>query len=708
MMRTLVLFGILCRAVPALATHIIGGELYYVHQGGDSYLFTLQLYRDCGPNNVNGTGFDAQAELGIFDGSGTYLFSEFVPFPGSTPVPVVLNNPCLTAPPTICVEQAEYSIVLDLPPIPGGYVVSYQRCCRTPSILNVANPGDEGLTCTVAVPNANQTGANSSPVFNAYPPIALCVGQNMTFDHSATDPDGDVLVYELCTPFTGGDPFNPLPSPPAGPPYTPVLWAPGYSQAYQMDANPPLAVDPVTGQLTVTPSQVGSYVVGVCVKEYRAGVLLSEVRRDFRFDAVPCVVTILSSIQQQQVFCDGYQVNMVNQSIGGSSYFWDFGDPNSSTDTSSQFAPTYTYGDTGVYSVMLVVNPGWPCGDTSYASFEIYPPLQPAFTPPPIQCLGAGAVPLTVTGNFTAQASVLWDLGPGAAPQQMSGPTIAATFVQPGDQVVTVSLTDHGCTDSYTDTVEVFPPPVPLFTTDTMGCLPLEVRFNNQSTAWTPMSYAWDLGDGTTSTDSLPVHTYTVEGQYDVRLTVMTDSGCIDTVSLLRPAAVQVWVPPTAGLYTSTPVVDVLNPDVTINDASVDADSWMYTVEGSTFTTPTFTYAFQEAGTFEVVQVVTSGLGCRDTTSIRVIVTGSLFHAPNAFTPDGDGLNDQWLPVVIGAREYDLAIFDRWGTRLFHTQDPKAGWDGVGLPIGVYTYKAWLAEHGPERYEFVGSITLVR
>ena len=74
----------------------------------------------------------------------------------------------------------------------------------------------------------------------------------------------------------------------------------------------------------------------------------------------------------------------------------------------------------------------------------------------------------------------------------------------------------------------------------------------------------WDLGDGTTSTDSLPVHTYTVEGQYDVRLTVMTDSGCIDTVSLLRPAAVQVWVPPTAGLYTSTPVVDVLNPDVTV------------------------------------------------------------------------------------------------------------------------------------------------
>ncbi len=708
MMRVLLLIGIVLKPFAALATHILGGELHYAHQGGDSYLFTLTLYRDCGPGNVNGTGFDLQAELGVFDASGTYLFSQNATFPGATPVPVVLNNPCLTAPPTICVEEAAYSAVLDLPPIPGGYVVSYQRCCRTPTILNLANPGDEGLTCTVAVPNVNQTGANSSPVFNAYPPIALCVGQNMSFDHSATDPDGDQLVYELCTPYTGGDPFNPAPSPPTGPPYTPVLWAPGYSQTYQMDASPPLAIDPVSGMLTVTPTQAGSYVVGVCVKEYRAGVLLSEVRRDLRFDAVPCMVTILSSIQQQQTFCDGYQVDLMNQSIGGNSYFWDFGDPNSNTDTSSLFAPVHTYGDTGTFTVMLVVNPGWPCADTSFASFQVHPPLDPVFVPPPIQCLGAGPVPLEVTGNFTPQAPAQWDLGAGAVPQQLSGQTIAAHFVQPGTQVVTVTVSDHGCTDSYTDTVRVFPPPVPLFTTDTMGCLPLEVRFDNLSTAWTPMRFAWDLGDGAGSTDSLAVHTYTVEGQYDVRLTVMTDSGCIDTVSLLRPGAVTVWDLPVAGLYTSTPVVDVLDPVVSIHDASVNADSWLYTVAGSTFTTPEFTISFQEAGTYEVVQVVASGLGCVDTARIRVIVTGSLFHAPSAFTPDGDGLNDVWFPVVIGARAYELAIFDRWGTRLFHTEDPKAGWDGAGLPVGVYTYKAWLAEHGPERRAYTGIITLVR
>ncbi len=708
MPRAIALIATWSLALASMATHILGGELYYVHQGGDSYLFTLKLYRDCGPNNGNGTGFDAQAELGVFDAAGNYLFSEFVPFPGSSPVPVVLNNPCLTAPPGLCVEQAFYSAVLDLPAQPGGYVVSYQRCCRTPIILNLANPGDEGLTCTVGVPDITLTGANSSPAFNGFPPVALCVGQNMVFDHSATDPDGDQLVYELCTPLTGGDPINPLPSPPAGPPYTPVGWAIGYSQNYQMDANPPLAIDPVSGQLTVTPAQVGSYVVGVRVKEFRNGVQLSEVRRDFRFDAVACAVNISSSIQQQQTLCDGLQVDMVNQSVGGNSYFWDFGDPNTLSDTSSLFAPSYTYGDTGQFNVMLVVNPGWPCGDTSYASFQVYLPLEPVFASPPVQCLGAGPVQLEAIGNFTVQADVVWDLGPGAAPAQLTGAVVGAGFVQPGEQVVTVTVTEHGCMDAYTDTVVVHPPPVPAFQVDTMGCLPLEVRFNNQSSAWTPMSFLWDLGDGGQSTDSVPVHVYTVEGQYDVTLTVMTSTGCVDTVSLTAPSVVMVWDPPVAGLYTGTPVVDVFDPLVTINDASVNADTWSYTVDGTTYTDAAFTHLFSDAGSFEVVQVVTSGLGCRDTSSIRVIVTGSLFHAPNSFTPDGDGVNDTWMPVVFGAREYELSIFDRWGTRIFHTFDAQAGWDGADVPVGVYTYKVRLAEQGPERYEHIGSITLVR
>ncbi|MCB0791327.1 MAG: PKD domain-containing protein [Flavobacteriales bacterium] len=691
-----------------LATHIIGGELYYDHLTGDQYQFTLKIYRDCGPGNTNGTGFDPDAELGVFDGAGNYLFSEFIPLPGTASVPVVLNNPCLTAPASICVEVAAYVTTIDLPPLAGGYVISYQRCCRTPTIMNLDNPSGQGLTCTVVVPDVNVFGYNSSPRFTNYPPIALCVNQDMVFDHSAVDPDGDVLEYGLVTPLNGGSSLNPQPTPPAGPPYAAVNWGVGFSQVMQMSANPPLALDPVTGELTVTPNTIGSFVVGLGVRDVRNGVVLSEVYRDLRFDVVPCQVLVLSSIQQQQVFCTGDTVQMVNLSTGASFYHWDFGVPNTLSDTSDLAAPQFIYPDTGSYEVTLVANPGWPCADTSYASFQIYPPLAPGFVRPPIQCVGGTPLTFSATGNFTSNAQVDWDLGAGAVPSIASGGTIQTVFTQPGWHPVHLQLADHGCTDDHLDSVEVHPVPIAYFSTDTAGCTPLTVRFDNMSTAWTPMTYLWDFGDGSTSMDSTPVHVYIAPGAYEVSLSASTDSGCVDTGVFDRDPAVRAWVPPDAGAYAQDDLISIFDPVVTVFDASQGAGQWQYVVDGTTYDTPSFTHVFQEAGIYTVTQVVTSGLGCHDTTELIIHVADHLFYAPNAFTPNGDGWNDVFLPEVLGARLYELSIFDRWGERIFHTEDPDQGWDGTDAQPGVYVYKAWLAEYSSVRKEFVGTVTLIR
>src|SRR5688572_22160223 len=74
------------------ATHVVGGEIYYDHLGGDQYQVTLKLYRDCDPNtNVNGTGYDAYATIGVFSGDGTFLyFQQSLTFPGAQTVPVIL------------------------------------------------------------------------------------------------------------------------------------------------------------------------------------------------------------------------------------------------------------------------------------------------------------------------------------------------------------------------------------------------------------------------------------------------------------------------------------------------------------------------------------------------------------------------------------------------------------------------------------------
>ncbi|MFT3885850.1 MAG: gliding motility-associated C-terminal domain-containing protein [Flavobacteriales bacterium] len=248
---------------------------------------TLKLYRDCGPGNTQGTGFDAQVAIGVFTGSGRLLSTQHVAFPGSTPVRSTLNIPCLVVPPSICIEEAAYVTMIDLPPSADGYVLSYQRCCRSPVVMNAMSPEDQGLTCTVRIPPGPQ-GLNSSPRFNSLPPIALCVDQDMAFDHSASDPDGDWLEYALTSPLQGADPIGAQPLQPAPPPYAPIIWAPGYSESRPMDGSPGVAVDPGTGLLTVHPTMIGSYLVAVSVKDYRDGLVLSEVRRDFRFDVVAC------------------------------------------------------------------------------------------------------------------------------------------------------------------------------------------------------------------------------------------------------------------------------------------------------------------------------------------------------------------------------------------------------------------------------------
>lgn len=693
----------------ASATHLIGGELFYEDLGNDTYQVTLKMWRDCGPGNTNQTGFDATAEIAAYNANGAYYTSGFFSLGTVTNVPVQLSNPCLTPPASICVEEAFYTGTMFLPSGTGGYTLSFQRCCRSPVVINLFDPASQGLTCTVTIPDVDVSGPNSSPNFIAYPPIALCASQPMAFSNAAADPDGDVLLYELCAPLTGGSQFDPLPSPPLGPPFSPVTWMPGYSVANMIDASPPLAIDANTGQVTLTPTLIGSFAVGVRVKEFRNGVQLSEVIRDFRFDVVPCAVTVLSSIADQtaNTLCTGLTLAFENNSVNSDFYHWDFGVSGTASDTSNDIEPTFTFPTAGTYTVSLIANPGWPCADTSVNTFALAPPVTVQFTPPPITCIDEQPLSLTATGSFSPAASVVWNLGTGSAPDSDQH-TTHPDFPTLGTHVVEVTATEFDCVGTYTDSVVIHPRPVPMFLVDTASCAPLHAQFDNASTAWTPMTYVWNFGDQGVSTEEEPMHTYNAEGFYTVSLTVSTDSGCIATETLTRPDLIQVWPQPIARFAVDPPVTDLMHPTIQVNDISESAYHWDFELEGLHWDTTSFTYTFDEAGWYTITLIAVSGLGCADTVSRMVFVGDHFFFAPNAFSPDGDGLNEVWLPRVKGARLYKLDVFDRWGENIFSTTDPKEGWDGSKYPIGIYAFKAWLTEWGPLEKEYNGSIMLVR
>ncbi|MEZ7886517.1 MAG: PKD domain-containing protein [Flavobacteriales bacterium] len=520
----------------SVATHIVGGEIFYSKLAGDSYEITLIVYRDCGPDNTLGTGFDDIALVGVYNNGNLLnelnlsLSDAEISF-----VPISLENPCFILPPDLCIQQVVYRTTLNLTPIFGGYDLVYQRCCRNESIANLVNPGDTGMTMWATIPGSetNAEGINNSATFNNTPPVAMCLGGEFFFDHSATDIDGDLLSYELCTPFFGGDPDNPAPNPPA-PPFNEILWGPGYSNEIQVASEPNFQIDPVTGQMTGTPTQLGRYAVGICVSEYRNGQLINTTMRDFQYQVTSCDPNIIAAIPNQTQFCDGLSFQFENESFNASSFFWDFGDPNSSQDTSSINSPFYAYSVEGEYEVTLIANPTWPCADTTSNFYNAYPPLEAIIESVIFEC-NNGSPEYTFTGsdNYDPGAEFVWSFTPEFDSEIFNNSELTQDAPEAGDYVLSYSVTENDCDASETYNLSVPPEPEAILSSQTLFCDGFTFDFENEST--NGELFSWDFGvigsDNDVSGVFEPSFTYPDSGDYTVNLEVFSQNTCPDAVS---------------------------------------------------------------------------------------------------------------------------------------------------------------------------------
>ncbi len=722
----------------AKATHIVGGEIYYDMLATGSYRVTLKLYRDC--SNSTNAIYDDLASIMVFDGSGAYVTTIDIPFPGSVNVPNTINNPCINAPTNICVQEAVYQANVNLPPKTGGYYLVYQRCCRNNTILNLINPGSVGSTYIEHIPGPEVVAVNSSPRYTLRPEKYICNGFDVDFDHSATDPDGDVLVYSFCSPYTGLDACCPrlgssagpslanalCPSPPSfcptigqPPPYAPVPFISPYSGTYPISSNPALSINPTTGLISGKPNINGQWVVGVCVKEYRNGVLIGEHMRDFQYNVTACQIPFLSSIQSQTQFCFGLTVNFQNMSVNGTNYLWNFGDPTTTTDVSTLTNPSYTYPDTGTYTVTLIVNPGDPCTDTSEKVFHIQPLLDPNIQSQYSNaCVNNNSFSFSAGGYFANYSTFNWNFGSSANPassiqQNPSG----IVFNSAGEFIVTLTIKESTCTETVTDTVHIYEAPKASFNTGLLvGCQPYHAAFSDSSLHGTPVIYNWDFGDGHSSGLANPVHIYNNVGTYNVSLTIITTTGCIDTSTFNIPAMVTIKPSPEAG-FTANPVTtDIFNSTISFTDTSKYGISMSIDMQdGYVYDYVPATHYYDNFGQFNVTQVVIGSNGCPDTARVLItIIPEYLIWVPNAFTPSTkDNLNDVFKPVTIGVTDYTMYIFDRWGNLLFTSKDVEQGWDGTFkgklCPVDVYVYKLEykdMVEY--EHHEKIGRVSLIR
>lgn len=430
------------------ATHIVGGELNYSCLGNNEYEITLTIYRDCFYGNPNAY-FDNPASIGVFDVNNVLLQNIQVPLMEDDTLSPVLTNECLVVPPDVCVHTTTYRTIVTLPPVIGGYQLAYQRCCRNQTIANIVDPLSTGATYAVTITEQALLSCNSSPRFSTWPPIYICANEPLIVDQSAVDVDGDSIVYRLCAPLEGATPQIPRPQPPNAPPYDPVVWvSPPYGVGNMLNGIPGgqvLQIDSQTGLLTALPNTIGQFVVGICVEEYRNGQLISTTRRDFQYNVGICGQST-AAFFAPEIQCGDLTVNFDNQSTGSNLFRWEFNDPANPNAFSTLAEPSYTFSDTGLYTIRLISGPGSACADTFERSVYLqYNSLFPAFDAAVVSCGDSLVLQLTDLTTDTISSPVSWQWSSSTG-QSGSGPAPVFTFYESGQVALRLTVTAaNGC-----------------------------------------------------------------------------------------------------------------------------------------------------------------------------------------------------------------------------------------------------------------------
>ena len=752
LIRFLLIFcGLLSINHESWSRHIIGGDLQYECAGNGVYIITMKIYRDCRPQDEIAAPFDGNldgtsgAYIAVYRGSSSFqLVSTFATRLRSQRSIEPPDYPCLIPPDNLCVEEGVYQFDFTIPNWPSNvsYHFVYQRCCRNNTISNIFDPGSFGATYSIEITPESQATCNNSPIFNSFPPTVVCVGTDIDFDHSAMDPEGDSLVYSFCFPLNGGglrglSPGNTgadacdgiRPRPPCSPPFGQVRFSSGYTAETPMAGDPVVTIDSRTGLISGTPQIIGQFVVGVCVEEYRDGLLIGETMRDFQFNVADCDPTVLAQVKSDAQLgdkefvinsCGNNTIEFENESILEQfidTYRWEFDIAGNTTVIDTRDA-TVTFPGVGTYRGLMMVNPGLDCGDTADIFVNLYPSITADFEFDYDTCR-AGPTIFT-DKSFTGATRVeswSWEFGEGGT-SSVRNPNY--TYPIPGDHEVSLTVTDDNeCEDTRIYTLPYFPVPALVIVEPTsfLGCSPANIIFNNLSAPIdSTYNIEWDFGDGETGNAVSPAHSYLDPGIFSVMVSITSPIGCFISASF--PNWIEVRESPVADFSYFPEEPSNFNPTVEFTNQSANyvGQKWIFGDAGrSSERDPTF--AFPDTGAYQVDLIAIHQNGCTDTsTQILDVLPRVTYFMPNAFTPNGDGKNDVFFGkgYTAGMTNFEMTIWSRWGELLYRSEDPEEGWDGSkqnsgeSLPVGVYVYQVRYTDPRGEAQELKGFATLVR
>lgn len=420
----------------------------------------------------------------------------------------------------------------------------------------------------------------------------------------------------------------------------------------------------------------------------------------------PTSITLVTS--PDATICYGTATSIFANASGGTpsyTYIWSDGSSGSGPFNVSPLSTSF-------YNVYVTDSNGCT-SETKYIKITVLPPITVVPTQTSVCDKDTVIIHSYYYGGNGGPYTLNWSNGASTSSIMVIG-----DYAQ-NPMTFTLNVSD-GCTNPDgvgIFTVNVNPLPVlSLVANPTNGCVPLKVTFN--ATAGSSFDdYVWDFGNGQSGYTNPAEVVYNVVDTFDIKLSITTMFGCFKDT--LVQDVITTYSVPVASFYPEKPIISELDGLEYFVNTSIGGVTYFWNFGDSTsinnisndFNT---NHLYTQPGDYTITLVVTNFYGCSDTTYQKINVRPDVaIYIPNAFTPDDDGLNDVFKPQGVGIqiKNYKMEIYNRWGEKIFVSEDFNEGWDGTfkGKPaeVGVYAYYIVLYDIKGYKHFYKGHVSLL-
>ncbi len=559
--------------------------MYYTYTGTsnglNNYRVTLKLFMRCS----SGRQFNNPAVISVFNRRTTARITNINASLSNTETISITNpDPCITNPPAVCYEVGYYNFSVSLPSDPDGYILSSQVNFRINTITNFTSGyRSVGALYTTEIPgtapviNADK---NSSAKFVGSDLVIVCANNRFSYSFAATDDDGDQLRYSFCNAFqstsngSGGNNSTPV----GAPPYQSVPYGSTFNGSGPLGGQ--VQVNTNTGLITGIAPPTGIYVVTVCVDEIRNGVVIATQRKDLQINIAPCDIAGAVLQPEYQLCKDTKTITLSNLSNSPliKTQNWELlNAQGQSLFTSASATISYTFADTGIYTIKLAINRNQPCTDSTTAIARVYPGFVPAVT--------SNGVCFSKPSNFSDATTTVygvvnswsWDYGELSASNDTSSKrNVTYTYPSMGTKSVRLIVTNSkGCIDTTIKPVNIVDkPPLTLAFHDTLICVRDVVQLKasgNGNFTWSPNVNISDATAPDPNVTPLTTTKYFVDLDDNgclnkdtvlVRVTDRVNLQAMNDTVICSTDTIQLRVASNGFQYSWTPTSQLINPNI--------------------------------------------------------------------------------------------------------------------------------------------------